>query len=77
MIEDAAKAVILKDAKAFEGPLDETVDKILINDESKRKYLMLTETVSNLFRAIKPDPMVTEFLPVCALIGVIAERSVL
>ena len=74
LIEDAAKAVILKDAEAFEGPLDESVDKILINDESKRKYLILAETVSKLFRAIKPDPMVTEFLPVCALIGVIAER---
>jgi type I restriction enzyme R subunit len=40
LIEDAAKAVILKDAEAFEGPLDETVDKILINDESNGEQII-------------------------------------
>ncbi len=74
LIEDAVKAIILKDAQAFEGALDDSVDKILINDESKRKYLLLADNVSRLFKAIKPDPMLKDFLPVCTLITVIASK---
>ena len=74
LIEDAAKAIVLKDAKTFEGTLDNSVDKILINDESKKKYLILADNVSRLFKAIKPDPMLKELLPVCTLIAVIASK---
>jgi len=74
MIEDAAKAIVLKDAKAFEGTLDDSIEAILINDESKKKYLQLADTVTRIFRAIKPDPLVAEFLQVCMLFAVLAEK---
>ncbi|MCC6680492.1 MAG: type I restriction endonuclease subunit R [Phycisphaeraceae bacterium] len=74
MIEDAAKAIVLKEAKAFEGTLDDTVEAVLVNDESKRKFRQLADNVARVFRAIKPDPLVNEFLPACALIAVIAEK---
>lgn len=74
LIEDAAKAIVLKDAEAFEGSLDDTVEAILINDENKRKYMQLADTVNRIFRAIKPDPLVGEFLQICMLFAVIAEK---
>lgn len=54
--------------------LDESVDKILINDESKNQYLSHAATVSRLFKAIKPDPAVGELQPVCNFILVLAEK---
>ena len=54
--------------------LDDAVEAILVNDETKRKYLVLAERVARLFRAIKPDPAVNDFLPVCTLLAVIAEK---
>ncbi len=74
MIEDAARAIVLKDAELFEGPLDDSVEAILINDENKRGYLQLADTVTIIFRAIKPDPLVGEFLQICMLFAVIAEK---
>jgi type I restriction enzyme R subunit len=54
--------------------LDDAVEAILIDDETKRKYLSQAERVARLFRAIKPDPAVNEFQPVCMLLAVIAEK---
>ncbi len=54
--------------------LDDAVEAILANDESKRKYRVLAENVAKLFKAIKPDPLVNEFLPICTLLVVIAEK---
>jgi type I restriction enzyme, R subunit len=54
--------------------LDDAVEAILINDEAKRRYGALAERAARLFRAVKPDPAVTEFQPVCILLAVIAEK---
>jgi len=54
--------------------LDDAVEVILVNDETTRQFRLLTERVARLFRAIKPDPAVNEFLPVCTLLAVIAEK---
>ena len=54
--------------------MDDAVEAILVNDETTRQFRLLTERVARLFRAIKPDPAVNEFLPVCTLLAVIAEK---
>jgi type I restriction enzyme R subunit len=54
--------------------LDDAVEAILVNDETKRRYGALAERASRLFRAVKPDPAVNEFHPICTLLAVIAEK---
>lgn len=62
-IDDILKAKNLEKIRL----LDDAVDAILVNDESKQKYLILSGNMSRLFKAIKPDPAINEFLPICTL----------
>jgi type I restriction enzyme R subunit len=54
--------------------LDDAVEAILVNDETKRRYGALAERTARLFRAVKPDPAVNEFQPICILLAVISEK---
>jgi type I restriction enzyme R subunit len=54
--------------------LDDAVEAILVNDESKNKYLSLSGYVSILYKAILPDPRVNEFVETRKLFAVIAEK---
>ncbi len=56
-------------ARGFErvGMLDEAVEKVLVNDASKRRFINLSNTVNRIYKAILPDPEANEFVPVCAL----------
>jgi len=54
--------------------LDDAVEAIVVNDESKRKYLLLAGNVATLYKAILPDPSAGEFMPICVLLAVIAEK---
>ncbi len=54
--------------------LDDTVDAIVVNDETKRNYFSLVGKVSRLYRAILPDPAANDFAPRCALFEVIAQK---
>ena len=54
--------------------LDDAVEAVLVNDETKRRYGALAERAARLFRAVKPDPAVNEFQPICILLAVIAEK---
>jgi type I restriction enzyme R subunit len=54
--------------------LDDAVDKLVVNDQTKRKYLLLASTVVQLFKAILPDPAATELSNRCRLISIIAEK---
>ena len=54
--------------------LDDAVDAILVNDDSKRKYLSLASRVGKVYKAILPDPAATEFAPICKLFSVLAEK---
>lgn len=54
--------------------LDNAVEAIIINDESKRRYLSLATDVLRLFKAILPDPTANEFISVRAVIAIIAEK---
>ena len=73
-IEEAVRAIVLKEPDQLSGPLDDTVEKILINDVSKQKYKELSGNVKRLFKAIKPDPIVAEVTPICTLIITIAVK---
>ncbi len=53
--------------------LDDAVAAILVNDETKRKYHLLTEDVVRMTKAVKPDPAINEFLPLSVLFAVIDE----
>ena len=54
--------------------LDDAVDAILVNEESKRKYIALAASVNKLYRAILPDPEAVKFSELAALFKVIADK---
>lgn len=54
--------------------ITDAVDAILVNDESKRRYLTLSSQVSKLFKAILPDPQANRFYEKCAVFTVIADK---
>ncbi len=54
--------------------LEDAVDAILVNDESKKRYLALADNVDRIFRAVLPDPMANQFAPARALFAVMAQR---
>lgn len=61
-------------AKSFDKVrlVDDAVAAIIVNDESKRTFLSLVGRINRLFRAIKPDPVANELLPVCGLYLILA-----
>jgi type I restriction enzyme R subunit len=54
--------------------IDEAVDAILVNDESKRKYISLAGSIVRIYRSILPDPAAGEFYPKQALFANLAEK---
>ncbi|MBW2002168.1 MAG: type I restriction endonuclease subunit R, partial [Deltaproteobacteria bacterium] len=54
--------------------LDTAVDAILVNDDSKRDYLLLAGNVNKLYKAILPDPAAKDLFPKCILFDVIAQK---
>ncbi|MFI5093733.1 MAG: type I restriction endonuclease subunit R [Candidatus Acidiferrales bacterium] len=54
--------------------IDDAVDAILVNDETRRRYLSLADTVDRLFRAILPDVAANEFGPARKLFAVLAHK---
>jgi type I restriction enzyme, R subunit len=66
----------LQAASGFERVklLDEAVEAILINEESKKKYLSLAGFVGTLYKAILPDVASSEFGPTKTLFAVLADK---
>jgi type I restriction enzyme R subunit len=66
----------IEQAKGFDRVklLDDAVDKLVVNDQTKRKYLLLASTVVQIFKAILPDPAATELSNRCRLISVISAK---
>ena len=54
--------------------MDDAVDKIIVNDELKSKYLALAANVDRLFKAILPDTRAGEFGPRRKVFTVLAEK---
>lgn len=54
--------------------LDNAMDAILVDDESKKRYLSLENTVSRLYKAVLPDPVANELSSNCIIFKVIADK---
>ena len=54
--------------------LDDAVEAILINDDTKARYTSHVQMVTKLFRAIKPDPAAKDFISVCVSLAVILAK---
>ena len=54
--------------------INDAVDNILVNDETKRDYLQRANHIYNLNKAIRPDPAANEFNKICRLINIIAQK---
>ena len=54
--------------------MDDAVEKIIVNDEMKTRYLDLTANVDRLFKAILPDTRAGEFAPRRKAFVVLAEK---
>lgn len=70
-LDDAASHLIDKQVVAA---IDDSVEKIILNDELKKKFLSLTGQVVRLYKAILPDPKANEFAPVKTCLIVLAEK---
>jgi type I restriction enzyme, R subunit len=71
LLDDAAKYLV--DA-TIKNAIDDSVEKIIINDEYKKQYLSLAAKVVRLYKAILPDPSAEEFAPYKTLYQVLAEK---
>ena len=54
--------------------IDEAMERILINDETKKRYLQLATNVTKLYKAILPDPDAREFTKTYQVIDIIAQK---
>ena len=54
--------------------IDDAIDQILVNDETKRDFLEQARNVYKLFKAILPDTAANEFGGICSLINIIARK---
>ena len=75
----SAHGVELDDIHAAEGfervkLLDDAVDALLVNDDTKREYLTMADTVDRIFKAILPDQAANQFGVDRKAIIVIAEK---
>ena len=70
-LDDAATYLVDKQVVAA---VDDSVEKIILNDELKKKYISLSGQVVRLYKAILPDPKANEFAPVKTCLAVLAEK---
>ena len=56
------------------GRINDAVNKILVNDETKRDYLQRAGNIFKLYKAILPDAAANDFNGICTLINIIAQK---
>ena len=54
--------------------INDAMERILVNDETRKNYLQYATGVTKLYKAILPDRDVHEFIRICKLINVIAQK---
>jgi len=54
--------------------VDDSVEKIILNDDLKKKYLSLVALVVRLYKAILPDQKANEFAPIKTCLAVLADK---
>lgn len=70
-LDNAAAHLVDKQAVAA---VEDSVERIIVNDDLKKKYISLSARVARLYRAILPDPKANEFAPVKTCLAVLAEK---
>ncbi|MDL2200629.1 type I restriction endonuclease subunit R [Halopseudomonas aestusnigri] len=74
--EHGVNAQAIKDAQGFEkvAKLDDAVEQLIANEETKNSFMSQARVVSRVYRAILPDPDANELAPDAVLISVIAQK---
>ena len=70
-LDDAAAHLVDKQVVAA---VDDSVEKIIVNDDLKKKYLSHAGQVVRLYKAILPDPTANEFAPTKTCLAVLADK---
>jgi type I restriction enzyme R subunit len=70
-LDDASKIIV--DAQT-DDDIEGSVDKIIVNDDLKKRFLLLAANVDRLYRAILPDRSATDFSAERALFVVMADK---
>ena len=70
-LDDAASHLV--DKQVIDA-VDDAVEKVIVNDDLKKKFLSVAAQVVRLYKAILPDPKANEFAPIKTCIAVLAEK---
>lgn len=70
-LDDAATHLV--DKQVIEA-VDDAVEKVIVNDDLKRKFLSVAAQVVRLYKAILPDAKANDFAPIKTCIAVLAEK---
>jgi type I restriction enzyme, R subunit len=70
-LDEAAAGLVDKQVAAA---VDDSVEKIIVNDDLKKRFLTLSGQVVRLYKAILPDPQANEFAPIKTCYSVLAEK---
>ncbi len=70
-LDDAASHLVEK--QVIEA-VDDAVEKVIVNDELKKRFLSVAAQVVRLYKAILPDPKANDFAPIKTCIAVLAEK---
>lgn len=74
--QHGVNALAIKDAQGFEkvAKLDDAVEQLIANEETKNSFMSQARIVSRVYRAILPDPDANDLAPDAVLISVIAQK---
>ena len=71
LLDEAATNLV---DKKLNDTIDESVEKIIINDDFKKKFISLVGSVTRLYKAILPDHKANEFAPTKTCLAVLADK---
>ncbi|MFW2132529.1 type I restriction endonuclease subunit R [Ectothiorhodospira haloalkaliphila] len=76
LIEKQVDPEAIKAAEGFNkvALLDDAVEKLLENEETKKAFLNLARATSRVYRAILPDPSANDLAPDAVLVSVLAQK---
>jgi len=70
-LDEAASSLV---DKQVENGIADAVEKVIVNDDLKKKYISLANQVVRLYKAILPDPSANEFAPIKTCLAVLADK---
>jgi type I restriction enzyme R subunit len=70
-LDDAANHLV---EKQVIDAVDDAVEKVILNDDLKKKYMSMAGQVVHLYKAILPDQAANDFAPIKTCLAVLAEK---